>query len=471
MSPDVQQGQNPAERQAQSVWRWNFGIGMVFVGAVLTYAIQFHDWKLSQVASILGVALIIAGIVLLTINLSRDQPDDRSLESAKWLIRLVWVAAFGMGVIVLYSVQYQHWVLQRVASTASVGLIAAGAAWLTGALLGFIFGLPHTREGVQPQTSGSSEHDAAGTDAAKTQDRRKDDYRRSTSLEEVSDWLTKMIVGVGLTQLNKIPGKLQDLAGYVANGLAANSTGAPPPDAHALAVNSAFALGICIYFAVDGFLFGFLWACLDLLELFRRLDSKGLQETKDIAVAADRKAETGPDATYEIIKARDEYDSIVAKKKRNEAYDVNQAKEFIKKLGESSALFPGNRALHIVLANLYYETGEWDSAVAVLRGFIATRVKSGEADDDDVATAWFNLSCFYSVRSETPGLKGKAGELLKEAEVCLEGCFETAKKSGPSTLEIHLQRANGDDELEALRKAGTLAKLLNRYGFSQATSS
>jgi hypothetical protein len=27
---------------------------MVFVGAVLTYSIQFHDWKLAQLASILG---------------------------------------------------------------------------------------------------------------------------------------------------------------------------------------------------------------------------------------------------------------------------------------------------------------------------------------------------------------------------------------------------------------------------------
>ncbi len=86
------------------------------------------------------------------------------------------------------------------------------------------------------------------------------------------------------------------------------------------------------------------------------------------------------------------------------------------------------------------------------------------------ATAWFNLACFYSVRSGTAGFEGEAENLLNEAENCLEKCFETAKKSGPSTLAIHLQRANEDDELEALRKAGVLAKLLKLYGFSQAIS-
>lgn len=119
----------PQPQPAHSVWRWNFGIGLVFVGAVLMYGIQFHDWKIAQVASSLGVAIIVAGVVLLTLNVSRNQPDEKGQESAKWLIRLVWVAAFGMGVIILYAIQYQNWVIQRVASCAGIGLITAGAAF------------------------------------------------------------------------------------------------------------------------------------------------------------------------------------------------------------------------------------------------------------------------------------------------------------------------------------------------------
>jgi len=37
-------------------------------------------------------------------------------------------------------------------------------------------------------------------------------YMPNTNLEDVSDWLTKIIIGVTLTQLTKIPGYLQSIA-------------------------------------------------------------------------------------------------------------------------------------------------------------------------------------------------------------------------------------------------------------------
>ncbi len=173
-----------------SVWLWNFGIFLVFAGAALTYAIQFRDWKLAQMMSIFGVALMIAGVILLTRSLTAHPQPEKDQQSAKWLIRLVWVAAFGMGIIVLYATQYQHWILGRVASTASVVLIAAGAAWLAGALLGFIFGLPHTREGESVPPPSSTGRDTHSSDSAPLSDRRKDDrYRRSTSLEETRTFM------------------------------------------------------------------------------------------------------------------------------------------------------------------------------------------------------------------------------------------------------------------------------------------
>lgn len=49
-------------------------------------------------------------------------------------------------------------------------------------------------------------------------------YAPSTSLEQVADWLTKIIVGVGLTQLNKIPRKLDSLASYIAMGMGGSAS-------------------------------------------------------------------------------------------------------------------------------------------------------------------------------------------------------------------------------------------------------
>ncbi len=44
-------------------------------------------------------------------------------------------------------------------------------------------------------------------------------YGANTNLTDISDWLTKIIVGVGLVQLGKIRGQLKDAANFVAGGL------------------------------------------------------------------------------------------------------------------------------------------------------------------------------------------------------------------------------------------------------------
>ncbi len=239
-------------------------------------------------------------------------------------------------------------------------------------------------------------------------------------------------------------------------------------------MNRAFALGVCLYFAVDGFLFGYLWACVDLLELFRKQDSdvqNRIDKAETKAEKADRKAEKVIDVTYDVIRARDEYLRISEQRKNNRRVDTNRAEEFIKTLRDYSRAFPTHRSLHIVLANLYSETGKWEDAVKVLLQFIEARQRAGQANDDDVATAWFNLACFYSNQSSKATEETARKQLLQRAENSLVKCLETASKSGPSTLSIHVGRAKTDEDLEPLRSAGVLDPVLARYESSQATSS
>jgi len=83
-------------------------------------------------------------------------------------------------------------------------------------------------------------------------------------LEQVSDWLTKIFVGVGLVEFDQIQAKLWETSGRIASGIAGRSDLADGAQ--------VFAASTLTYFAVCGFVFGFLWARLYLLRWFNAAD-------------------------------------------------------------------------------------------------------------------------------------------------------------------------------------------------------
>jgi hypothetical protein len=108
------------------------------------------------------------------------------------------------------------------------GLVVAGAAAVLGAALGFLFGVPRMRAG-DPATGGA-----------------RDSYVPNTNLEQVSDWLTKVLLGVGLTQLGSLGTRLHQLGDVLAPALGGDAAVAP------------FAAALVLYFLVLGFLAGWL---------------------------------------------------------------------------------------------------------------------------------------------------------------------------------------------------------------------
>ena len=124
----------------------------------------------------------------------------------------------------------------------SAGFFLSGASLFVGILLGFIFGIPKTAI-VNRDQSDSVEADVHPS------------YSPNTNLEEVSDWLTKMLIGVGLVQLSAIPGYLKRFASYwqisVGNSFPA-----------------AYVAVIVVFFVCVGFLMGYLWTRLTLIEDF-----------------------------------------------------------------------------------------------------------------------------------------------------------------------------------------------------------
>jgi hypothetical protein len=120
-------------------------------------------------------------------------------------------------------------------SVLAVGVAAAAGALLAGIVLGFLFGLPKTV-------------DRSSTEARLT---------TNTNLDQISEWLTKILVGLGLVQLGKVTHGVGKIAGSLAPGLGGGA-GAKP-----------FAVALLVYSALDGFLIGYIWTRIDLSRRFR----------------------------------------------------------------------------------------------------------------------------------------------------------------------------------------------------------
>jgi hypothetical protein len=183
----------------------------------------------------------------ISVVLRRIFPDS---EDAAWgaipaAAAATAVILLGLIGIVGYSTQYSP--AAKAAALASVAGLIGRATLLGGGLLGFVFAIPRSlqeaRSNVGPPGYGSN-----------------------TNLEQISDWLTKILVGVGLTQLREIPGQIQRLVAYLAPGLGGDTN------------SQAFTLALLTYFSVAGFLLGYLSTRLLLGQALRQADQASFEQ-------------------------------------------------------------------------------------------------------------------------------------------------------------------------------------------------
>jgi hypothetical protein len=140
-----------------------------------------------------------------------------------WIYAIPALAVAGVLITLIYATAVPAPLRWAAFATA---LAVAGAAAFVGGIIGFLFGIPRSAQ----------RRDAAG------------DYRDNSNLEQVSDWLSKVIVGVGLVQI----GRALPALGRLGQNLRQPLGGLPSSAAFGLAVVSAF--------TVLGFLFVYLWA-------------------------------------------------------------------------------------------------------------------------------------------------------------------------------------------------------------------
>lgn len=261
--------------------------------------------------------------------------------------------------------------LGRALSVMGTGLLLSGSAMLTGVFLGFLFGIPRSlqQQGMgeptapasppppapgAPATTGAAQASNAQSAPARIA------YGPNTSLEQISDWLTKILVGVGLTQLSSLPSALARFADFAIPGLGGFET------------SGVFATALLIYFTTCGFLMSYLWA---RLYLGRALSNAEVAEIKNEIVSD---LQSMAQAQMAI-----DYEALRLTEKQLESGDVPQA-ELDKALRGTSDIY----RTHIYQLAKRARSENWrdsehkkkmERTIPVFRALVATDDRPGKA--------------------------------------------------------------------------------------------
>jgi hypothetical protein len=262
-------------KPANGEWPWWHIAGLALVDilflaaftAGLAYSVTWQKWIGAQI-SLLGILVVLAisawelRRLILHMRAAQADKNKKNEKDPDWGIitatRLAQFIAFGVVAIVIYAIRTEHWISGTVAQVIGAGLLTAGASLGAGGFVGFLFGVPKS---TQPAADNGGSKPSGSASESNSKDDKNDGtkpaYGGNTNLEQISDWLTKTIVGVSLVEFHKLPPYLGKLSEYVAAGL----------DGDPL-TTKAIALVIMVYFASTGFLVGYLWTRIYLTRAF-----------------------------------------------------------------------------------------------------------------------------------------------------------------------------------------------------------
>ena len=167
-----------------------------------------------------------------------------------WLTAGIVVISISLGflAIILYKVE-----------NPPAAFMWAFACLALGSLLGFLFAIPR---------SASDRGSYTVTDPGVT-DLRPRRLLPNSNIDQISDWLTKLLVGVGLVELKQLPAGLAATARYVAHGLGSDDRLVP------------FAAALLVFFTIEGFLGGYLATRIIFQRVFEEFEDSPANKGKD----------------------------------------------------------------------------------------------------------------------------------------------------------------------------------------------
>ncbi|MBR0715069.1 M48 family metallopeptidase [Bradyrhizobium liaoningense] len=197
---------------------------------------------------------------------SQDSPSSGglvlALKNRDFAIIFDWFASYFFGFAIagfialfLGTFPSRGWDSLRIVA---LSIVFACASTVCGWLLGLLFGIPRTLSRPQAAPAPTPQPGAAPGQAPAAA---APTSRVNTNLEDISDWLTKTLVGVGLTQLYFVPHYLWQAAEKINNaGFRWDGSG------------QLLAIALFLYFALGGFWLGYVGTRTILTKLLDTID-------------------------------------------------------------------------------------------------------------------------------------------------------------------------------------------------------
>jgi len=304
--------------------------------------------------------------------------------------------ACGIGVLAIFLFAFGDNAPAQGVSVLGTALAISCASMVIGSLAGFLFGIPRTFQNHDEPVSRSKEPE----------------YRPNTNLEQISDWLTKILVGVGLTQMAVIPKKLWNISDRLAPGL-----GGQPGSA-------GFGLILIIFFSVAGFLVGYMWTRIYFRKVLMDAERDPGVSKEELNQKVQEVDTTNANLSAAIgaavgALAMDEKDPL-------RPFYLSEAIRVLQAQTEHLHI----RTVAIFLGRLFRHSGKLEEADLALSNALDERRRRGIVPNIDDADLLYNRACYQNLRAR------------QHPEAGNDGMRKYALKLLAQSLELSVANAN-----------------------------
>jgi tetratricopeptide (TPR) repeat protein len=169
-------------------------------------------------------------------------------------------------------------------------VLLALAAFMSGFFLGFLFGIPKRSEDKDSP------------------------YHLSNNLVDISDWLTKIIIGLGLVEIKEIPGALAAVGAYIQKTTNTEES------------VRIFSVCCIVYFSIFGLYFGYNYMRLFLSGQYKGADDKLMENKRKLSETAEilqkKKMDNLDDVDKPTKENLEKYDQLLRISKTEADYTV-----------------------------------------------------------------------------------------------------------------------------------------------------